>query len=179
MGSDIIHHNGHDFKLLVDESTIRHEIEKLVEKIDERYEGEQLEIVVVLKGAFIFAADLCRSLKVKHSIHFVKFTSYEGMNASPIVKCDMPLEVDVEGKHLLIVEDIIDSGNTMKVFLESLEADKPKSLSICTFLLKPNAVKHKLPLDFVGLEIDNAFVIGYGMDYDESCRSLNSIYQKI
>ncbi len=170
---------GFEFKILMDEAQIQAQVERLADEINDYYEGRSVSIVVVLKGAYVFAADLCRLLKVNHEIHFVKFTSYDGFSAKPTIKCDVPLEIDVEGKNILIIEDIIDSGNTMAYFLDSLKVDKPNSLDICSFLLKPKAIQQKLPLKFVGCEIDNGFVIGYGMDFNEEFRSLKHIYQKI
>lgn len=170
---------GFEFKILMDEHQIKTQVNRLADEINDHYEGRNLTIIVVLKGAYLFAADLCRLLNLNHEVHFVKFTSYDGFSASSNIKCDVPLEIDVEGKNLLIIEDIIDSGNTMAYFLNSLEVDQPASLDICTFLLKPEAIQQKLPLSFIGCEIDNGFVIGYGMDFNESFRSLKHIYQKI
>ncbi len=170
---------GYDFKILLTEFQIKDQVTRLAEEINEYYEGRELTIIIVLKGAYIFAADLCRLLNVSHEVHFVKFTSYDGFTAKATIKCDVPLETDVENKNILIIEDIIDTGNTMAYFLETLKVDKPASLDICSFLLKPDALKHKLPLRFIGSEIDNGFVIGYGMDFNEEFRALKHIYQKI
>lgn len=162
----------------MDQGLIHEAVQQLADELNQYYEGKEVELIIVLKGAYIFAADLCRLLQFEHSTHFVKFTSYEGFSANKVT-CDVPLETDVEGKEILIIEDIIDTGNTMAHFLEDLRVDNPANIQICSFLLKEEALQHELPIPFVGKRIDTGFVIGYGMDFDERCRSLGAIYQKI
>lgn len=178
MGSEIIRVNNHEFKLLIAQSKIAEIIDGLANGINEHYSSTKIEVVIVLKGAVFFAADLLKQIQVDHQIHFVKFTSYEGMQSN-VVRCDLELDEDMNGKHVLILEDIIDSGKTMNYFVNRLQSETPASIQICSLLVKPNTSNDKLPLSFIGAEIDDGFVIGYGMDYDESCRSLQDIYQKI
>ena len=169
--------NDMKFKRMIDHHLLDEKVKILANEINEEYKGEFLEIVVVLKGAFVFAADLIRYLKVDHAIHFVQFSSYEGIKTTNKIKEKMPLNVPVEGKHLLIVEDIIDTGNTLKYFIEKLKKQNPKSLHIAALLFKPGSFKHTFPIKFKAFDIDDKFVIGYGLDLDEKARNLKHIYQ--
>jgi hypoxanthine phosphoribosyltransferase len=165
------------FKKMIDSKSLDKKVKELAEEINEEYKGKFLYLIVVLKGAFVFAADLVRNLTVDHSVHFVRFSSYEGMESQNIIKEKISLNFNVEGKHLLIVEDIIDSGNTLNYFVSKLQKNEPLSLNIATLLFKPNAFKYNFPIKFKAFNIKNEFVIGYGLDLDEKARHLKHIYQ--
>ncbi len=179
MGSDIIRVENMEFKILLSEAAIEDILKKLADRINKAYAGKTVDIVIVLKGGYVFGADLCKLLTFEHRIHFVKFTSYEGLKSTNVIRNDVQLTEDIENKHVLILEDIIDTGQTMDHFLKQLETENVASKALCTFLLKPESLTVDLDVEFVGCEIDDAFVIGYGMDYNELYRSLSSIYQKI
>ena len=165
------------FKKMIDSERLDQKVKELAEEINKEYEGESLFLIVVLKGAFVFAADLVRYLTIDHSVHFVRFSSYQGMESQNIIQEKISLNFNVEGKHILIIEDIIDSGNTLNYFVNKLKKDNPLSLNISTLLFKPNAFKHNFPIRFKAFDIENEFVIGYGLDLDEKARHLKHIYQ--
>ncbi len=169
--------NGMVFKKMLDQELINQKVADLAEEINKEYEGKFVDIVVVLKGAYIFAADLVRYLTIDHAIHFVRFSSYAGMESQTEIKVKIPLDMNIEGRHMLIVEDIIDTGNTLKFFVEDLKRNNPKSVNIAALLYKPDAFKHSYPIKFKAFDIENLFVIGYGLDLDERARSLKHIYQ--
>lgn len=150
----------------------------LAQKISQDYKEKNPLFIVVLNGAFVFAADLLRAIEIDCQTSFVKLKSYDGLSSTGQVEKVLGLEIDIAGRHVVIVEDIIDTGNTLNAFLEDLKKYKTKSLSLVTLLFKPHAFKHTYPINYVGLEIPDQFVIGYGMDYNDQGRNLSSIYQK-
>lgn len=169
--------NGMTFKKMIDKDLLEEKIKGLAKDINKTYEGQFVDIVIVLKGAYIFAADLVRYLNIDHAIHFVRFSSYQGMKSQNEVRIKIPLDLKIAGRNILIVEDIVDTGNTLKFFRENLKEDKPNSIEIATLLYKPDAFKHNYPIRFIAFEIENLFVIGYGLDLDEKARSLKHVYQ--
>jgi len=179
MESDIIKVEDMQFKVLLTEEAINEILKNLAAKINKAYAGKTVDVIIVLKGGYVFGSDITKLFTFNHRIHFVKFTSYEGLKSTNVVRNDVQLNADIEGKHVLILEDIIDTGQTMQYFLHQLETENVASKALCTFLLKPESLTVELDIDYVGCEIDDAFVIGYGMDYNELYRSLSSIYQKI
>lgn len=146
-------------------------------KINKDYEGKEVLFIAILNGAFMFAADLMREINVKNTISFVKVASYEGLSSSGTVKKLIGLMDSLENRHVVIIEDIIDTGNTLDKLLPTLEAENPASLSLCTLLYKPEAFKADFKIDYVGKEIPPKFIVGYGLDYDGYGRNLADIYQ--
>ncbi len=165
------------FVKMIDKKVLKEKVKELAKQINKEYEGEFIELIVVLKGAFVFASDLIRYLKVDHGIHFVQFSSYNGMESTNRIKEKLSIHFDVKDKNILIIEDIIDTGNTLNYFIEKLRKRHPKSLHIAALLFKPNSFKHNFPIKFQAFGIDDKFVIGYGMDLDEKARHLKHIYQ--
>ncbi|HHB52722.1 MAG TPA: hypoxanthine phosphoribosyltransferase [Saprospiraceae bacterium] len=165
------------FVKMIEKDILKQKVKELAERINDEYAGEFIEIIVVLKGAFIFASDLIRNLTVDHAIHFVQFSSYSGTKSTNEIKEKLSVNFDVKGKNILIIEDIIDTGNTLNYFIEKLRKKHPKSLQIAALLFKPNAFKHDFPVKFKAFDIDDKFVIGYGLDLDEKARHLKHIYQ--
>lgn len=165
------------FKRMINKKKLDKRIKKIAKEINKEYKGQFLDVIIVLKGAFVFGADLVRNLKVDHAVHFVQFSSYEGTKSTNKIKEKLPLILDVKNRNLLIVEDIIDTGNTLKYFIGKLDKKNPKSLNIVSLLFKPKAFKHDYEIKFKAFEIENQFVIGYGMDLDEKARHLKHIYQ--
>jgi len=135
--------------------------------------------LVILNGSFIFAADLVRKLTFECETSFVKLASYEGTYSTTDVKQLIGLNQDIEGRHIVILEDIIDTGITMTSLLEQMEWRKPASVSIATLLFKPNAFIKEFRIDYIGLEIPNDFIVGFGLDYDGQGRNLPDIYKII
>lgn len=163
-------------KPLIDEDAIRQRIRELGEAVRRAYEGRDLVFVVVLKGSFVFAADLMRAAGVPCSVCFVRAQSYDGTCSNGHVRITLEPEDRLEGKHLLVVEDILDTGLTVTSILECLEKHRPASLALCTLLDKPARRKVSVSADYVGFEIDNEFVVGYGLDFDEQYRNLPAIH---
>jgi hypoxanthine phosphoribosyltransferase len=127
----------------------------------------------VLKGAFVFLADLTRHLEMRHEVDFMEVSSYgSGTESSGVVRILLDLEQSIEGRHVLIVEDIIDSGRTLEYITRNLRTRKPASLRVCTLLSKPSRREVDLPVDLIGFEVPDEFVVGYGLDYAEAYRNL-------
>jgi len=155
------------------EDQIKSKVVELAEQIDNAYVGKELIVVAILKGAFIFCSDLVRKLKTEHTVEFMSLSSYgAGGTQQSQLQVVMDIRVPVEGKHLLIVEDIVDSGVTLSKVKQMLLERRPASLRICTLLRKPECIKAKdLVVDFVGFDIPNKWVVGYGLDCAERWRT--------
>lgn len=162
-------------RILIDENTLHARIAELGKQISQDYAGEEsLILVCILKGGIIFLVDLIRQIDIPHSIEFMAVSSY-GVGAresSGHVRILMDLSVDIADKHVLIVEDIIDSGYTLAYITEQLRARRPASLKICTLLSKPGRRQVEVPVEYLGFEIPDEFVFGYGLDLDEEFRNL-------
>jgi hypoxanthine phosphoribosyltransferase len=165
------------FKLFITEKEIDSRIQELGKALTERYRDENPIFLVVLNGAFMFASDLMKTLDFDCEIHFIKLASYEGLSSTGNVKTVIGLNQNIEHRTIIIVEDIVDTGKTLYQLLPELDVLKPKSISICTLLQKPDALTVDLKVDFVGFEIPNKFVVGYGLDYDNLGRNFSAIYQ--
>lgn len=165
------------FKEYLAASKINDKVVELGTAINKDYTSEEPPIVMaLLNGAFIFAADLCRQFDFECQLQLLRVSSYKGMESTGKVKVDHSAEPDMKGRHVLIIEDIVDTGNTLAAYLPTLSDKGAKSVRVCSLLLKPNAVQHDLNIDYVGFEIPNEFVIGYGLDYNGRGRNLASIY---
>ncbi|MEZ4906838.1 MAG: hypoxanthine phosphoribosyltransferase [Saprospiraceae bacterium] len=162
---------------MIDKDQIQSRVEMLSSQINEDYKGEEVEMIIVLKGAFIFAADLVRHFNFDHTIHFVQFSSYSGTESTGKIFEKLPLQKNVANKHVLIIEDIVDTGNTLNYFIEKLNQQNPKSVNIASLLFKKDAYIHNFPVKYVAFDIENKFVIGYGLDLDQKFRNLKHIYQ--
>ncbi len=165
------------FEIFITSDEIQREVRSLAEKINHDFKNEDVVFIAVLNGSFMFAADLMKSVTLSSEISFVKMSSYYGTESLGKVDELIGLSNDVKGKTVVIVEDIVDSGITMDKMISLLEMENPKDLRICTLLYKPDAFKGKKVPDYVGFFIPNAFVVGYGLDYDEKGRNLDAIYQ--
>ena len=172
-----VQYNDMTFVKMIDDDEIQSRIKTLSEEINEKYKGEEVELVIVLKGAFIFGADLVRHFNFDHTIHFVQFSSYSGTESTGVISEKLSLQKNVENKHVLIIEDIVDTGNTLNYFIEKLKQQNPKSVEIATLLFKTEAYKHHFPVKYTAFDIENKFVIGYGLDLDQKFRNLKHIYQ--
>ena len=158
-------------KVLIPEAKIEQRIAELAAEISRDYAGEEVLLVGVLRGCFIFLADLARRLTVPRRIDFIAVHSYQGA-ASGAVRLIMDLRSDIEGRHVLIVEDIIDSGQTLDYLLQTLRARRPASLKTCVFVRKQRQSALDVEVDYLGLEIPDVWVVGYGLDYADQHRAL-------
>lgn len=165
-------------KVLVDSNTLQARIEEIAENISNDYNGEDIVMVCVLKGAVYFAIDLSKKIKNSDVImDFVKVSSY-GVNqreSTGTINFKLGISEDIENKHVIVVEDIIDSGTTLDYLCNYLKQKKPKSLKVCVLLDKKERRVKPVNVDYAGFEIDNQFVLGYGLDYDEKYRNLDYI----
>ena len=161
-------------KVLVDEETLQARVKELGQLISAEYEESDLILICVLKGGVAFLTDLMRHITVPHEIDFLAISSYGAgqRESTGAVRLIMDLKADIAGRDVLIVEDIVDSGQTMEYLLRTLGARNPASLRICTLLSKPSRREVDIPLDYIGFEIPNEFVLGYGLDLDEKYRNL-------
>ncbi|GAC1522188.1 MAG: hypoxanthine phosphoribosyltransferase [Thermoleophilaceae bacterium] len=158
---------------LVESEALARRVRELGREISEDYAGRDLFLVGVLKGAVFFLADLMRQLEVNCELDFMAVASYgSSTDSSGVVRILKDLDVSIEGREVLIVEDIVDSGMTLSYLLRTLRARDPKSLAVCALLTKPERRKIDLPIRYVGFEIPNTFVIGYGLDQGQRFRNL-------
>jgi len=165
-------------KVIIQERALKKRIKKLSEEISNDYQNKNPILVGILKGSFIFMADLTRRLKMPHQIDFLSVASYgSGKQASGVVRWLKDLSINIEGKHVIIVEDVIDSGLTLNYIRNNLQTRNPKSLKIVTLLNKKKKRNLKIPVKYVGFSIPDEFVVGYGLDYDEKYRNLPYIAQ--
>lgn len=160
-------------RTLIDEATIAAKVRELGARITEAHRGHELVLVPVLKGSFLFAADLARAIDLPLSVDFFGCRSYgDGTESSGVVQITYDLTKPIEGKHVIVVEDIVDTGLTMTYLMENLGTRKPASLELCSLLHKPARTKVPVKIDHLGFTIDDVFVIGYGLDYGELYRNL-------
>jgi len=160
-------------EILIDEETLHGRIAELGAQISDDYRGQDLLLIGVLKGAIFFMADLMRSIDIPCEVDFMAISSYgAGIDSSGVVRILKDLDVSIEGRNVLVVEDIIDSGLTLSYLLRNLEAREPASLEVCALLTKPERRENDVACRYVGFEIPNRFVIGYGLDFAERYRNL-------
>jgi hypoxanthine phosphoribosyltransferase len=168
-----------NFGTYLSEETIQKRVREIAAQINSDYKGKRPLFIAILNGSFMFAADLFKSLDIEADICFIKLASYKGMKSSGKVVTSIGLEEDLFGKDVIIVEDIVDTGKTLHRFLPKLVHQQPKSLKIAALLHKSEATEHPLVLDYIGFDIPNKFVVGYGLDYDGLGRNLKEIYQLV
>lgn len=164
-----------NIKVIFSREQIQHEVKELGKRISDNYGDEEIILICNLKGAFIFLADLCRHITSPISIDFIATTSYKGTESTGDVRIIKDLKMDVRGKHILLVEDIVDTGYTVDYILKYLSLHNPKSLHVCTLLDKRCKREIEIPIRFRGFEVGDQFVIGYGLDYNERYRELDYI----
>jgi hypoxanthine phosphoribosyltransferase len=157
--------------------TIGEKVKELAARISNDYKGKRPLIVAVLNGSFLFAADLFRNLNIEAEISFIKLASYKGTSSSGNVITAIGLEESLHGRHIILLEDIIDTGKTLHDFMPQLDHQGPASIKIAALLTKPEALKYPVHADYTGFAIPNKFVVGYGLDYDGLGRNIPEIYQ--
>jgi hypoxanthine phosphoribosyltransferase len=168
--------NYQDFiaEILIDEQSLQNRIKELAEQINHDYAGKDLMLICILRGGIVFLVDLMRHITVPHSVDFMAVSSYgAGVRQSGgSVRFSLDLKTDIRGRDVLLVEDIVDSGNTIAYVLEFLHTRQPHSLKVCTLLDKEERRETPVPIDYRGFSIPNKFVFGYGLDLDEYYRNL-------
>ncbi len=164
-----------DFKPFITEAELDGIVRRLAANISRDYQDSYLLACPILTGAYMFAADLLRRLTVPCEVSFVRYVSYSGMSSTGEVKCALPFPSDIEGRDVLIVEDVIDTGLSMQHMLAAVKELRPRSVKVCALFFKPNAFKGDYKVDYVGRNIGDEFIVGYGMDYDEQGRTLPEV----
>lgn len=167
------------FDIYLSEETILQRVKELAAVINKDYAGKRPLFIAILNGSFMFATDLFKQLTIEAELCFIKLASYKGMKSSGNVVTSIGLEDDLFGRDVIIVEDIVDTGKTLHNFLPKLVHQQPKSLKIAALLHKSEATEYPLEINYIGFDIPNKFVVGYGLDYDGLGRNLKEIYQVI
>ena len=158
--------------VLINESRIEKRLDEMAKEIDKAYEGKEIILIGILKGSVVFMVELAKRMKTKVQFEFIEVSSYEGTESTGKVKIVKDIKNSIEGKEVLIVEDIIDTGITLTFLKEYLLLKKPNSLKIATLLSKPSRRIQELDVDYIGFKIEDKFVIGYGLDYNQNYRNL-------
>lgn len=168
----------HDKKFVVSlpSTKIQERIKTLGSQISSEMEGKCPLFICVLNGAFLFAADLLKNISTDCEITFIRVSSYEGTASTGNLKSIMGLSENIEGRSVIIVEDIVDTGHTMVHLINELKSKNPAQLKLASLLLKPAALQHEIKIDYTGFEVPNDFLVGYGLDYDGLGRNLSDIY---
>jgi hypoxanthine phosphoribosyltransferase len=168
-----------DFRELLTGKVIQQRIEELARQINNDLTGKEVVFLGILNGAFLFAADLIRRIDFPARISFVKLASYQGTSSSGTIKELIGWNEDIKNKTIVVVEDIVDTGNTLERIVDELIIRKASEIKIAAMLFKPAAYTKSIPLDYIGFEIPNDFVVGYGLDYDGFGRNLSSVFTLI
>ena len=167
------------FEVYISAEKIESRVKEIAEHISEVYADKTPFFIGILNGSFMFASDLLKNLDFPCQVSFMKLASYAGTQSQGVVNNLVGLKENIEGRHVIIIEDIIDTGLTISHLLEELEAKKPASISIATFLLKPEALKKDIKPHYVGFEVPVKFLVGYGLDYDGYGRNLKQIFTEV
>ena len=163
--------------IILSEQDIREIVKSLGERISKDYVDKNPLVISVLRGAFVFTADLMRAITVPCAVDFMAVSSYgDGVKSSGVVRIVKDLDTKIEGRHVIIAEDILDSGLTLSYLISMLEARHPASVQVCTLFFKPEKLKEDLTLDYVAFSIPNDFIVGYGLGYDQQGRQLRDVY---
>jgi len=170
-----------DFEPLIKAGDIERRVKEIAAEINNDYGNNHPVLVGVLNGCFLFIADLVKQIDIPCEITFIKLSSYHGGTTSTrTIRDDINLLVDINDRHVLVIEDIVDTGNTARYLIDKLKEKAPASIKLCSLLLKPDALETEIEeLKYVGFEIANHFVVGYGLDYKELGRNLRDIYKKV
>ena len=168
--------NDRSFRIAIPEEEIKARVKEVAEQISHDMADKKPLLLAVLNGAFIFAADLMREITIPCEISFVKLASYQGVTSTGVIKEVMGINEDLTGRHVIIVEDIIDTGLTMKRMLETIGTRNPASISVCALLVKPDKLTVDIDVKYCAMRIPNDFILGYGLDYDGMGRGLKNIY---
>ena len=166
------------FEVMIPAEDIDKAVAKVADKLNERYASSQKPpiFVGVLSGSYMFLADLVRKISFNHEIAFVQISSYEGTQSTGVVKQKLGIDIDVEGRELIIVEDIVETGHSIKHMTDYLHSLQPQSVEVCTLFFKPEKYLYDMPINYCAMEIGNEFIVGYGLDYDQLGRNLKDIY---
>lgn len=172
----MIHIRDKSFVPFLSAKTLKARILELAQELNTDYRDKDPLFIGVLNGAFVFLSDLFKCIEIPCEVTFVRVSSYQSMNSTGQVKQILGLQEDIQNRHIILVEDIVDTGLTMQQITQQILGLQPASLAIVTLLHKPEALEAEIDLDYVGFEIENKFVVGYGLDYDGQGRNLDAVY---
>ena len=175
----VIQVNGKSFQPYLTAEEINKQIQRIGAEINRDYAGKRPLFIAILNGSFMFASDLFKELSVEAEICFIKLASYKGTRSTGHVITSIGLDESLKDRHVVIIEDIVDTGKTLSEFLPQLADQQPASLKIAALLHKPDALVHPLTIDYLGFNVPNKFLLGYGLDYDGLGRNLKEIYQLV
>ena len=176
---NIIKVHDKEFKTYFSAEEIHIQVNRIATQINNDYNGKRPLFIAILNGSFMFATDLFKALTIEAEICFIKLASYKGIKSTGQVVTTIGLDQTIKDRDIIVIEDIVDTGKTLHEFLPQLLNLAPASIKIATLLHKPEALKHPLQLDYIGFEVPNKFLLGYGLDYDGLGRNLNEIYQLV
>lgn len=168
--------NDKSFRVLIPAEDIDKAVSRVAEQLNERYEGRTPIFLGVLSGSFHFLSDLVRKIDFESQVTFVKLSSYNGTESTGNVTQQLGIDIDIEGRDIIIVEDIVETGHSMSYLLDYLRAKMPASVAICTLFFKPDKFLYNYKIDYTALSIGNEFIVGYGLDYNQLGRNLKDIY---
>jgi hypoxanthine phosphoribosyltransferase len=168
---------GKEFVPFINAKEIDNRLEAIGAQISLDYKDETPVLIGVLNGSFMFLSDLVKYLNISTEISFIKIASYSGIGSTGKVTDLIGLESELEGRRVIIIEDVIDTGLSMNHLVKTIQSKNPKSIAIATLLFKPDALKYSIDIDYIGFKIENKFVVGYGLDYDGMGRNIPAIYQ--
>ena len=164
------------FRVLISAEEIDKAVTRVADQLNERYQGRTPIFLGVLSGSFLFLADLVRKVNFESQLAFVKISSYDGTESTGNVKQQFGVDFDIEGRDIIIVEDIVETGHSMNYLLDHLRKKNPARISICTLFFKPEKFLYEYEIDYTALSIGNEFIVGYGLDYNQLGRNLKDIY---
>lgn len=164
------------FRVMIPAEEIDQAVTRVAEQLNKRYEGKTPIFLGVLSGSFLFLADLVRKVDFNSQMAFVKISSYSGTESTGKVTQGLGIDFDIDGRDIIIVEDIVETGHSMTYLLDYLKAKNPASISICTLFFKPEKFLYEYEIDYTALSIGNEFIVGYGLDYNQLGRNLKDIY---
>jgi hypoxanthine phosphoribosyltransferase len=168
--------NDKSFRVLIPAEDIDKAVSRVAGQLNERYEGRTPIFLGVLSGSFHFLSDLVRKIDFESQVTFVKLSSYNGTESTGNVTQQLGIDIDIEGRDIIIVEDIVETGHSMSYLLDYLRAKRPASVAICTLFFKPDKFLYNYKIDYTALSIGNEFIVGYGLDYNQLGRNLKDIY---
>ncbi len=172
-----MHFHGYELSLVISDKDIQNRINEIGRELSVKFKDEVPIFIGILNGSFIFMADLIRALDIDCEMDFIKLASYKGSQSTGTVRLLKDISAEITNRHIVIVEDIIDSGLTIKFIKDRMQDASPASLTIVTLLLKPDVANLEFPIDVIGFEIAPEFVVGHGLDYDQKMRHLPAIYR--
>lgn len=170
-----------EFEPLIPYEDIEKRVKEIAAELNADYADKSPIFVGILNGCFMFMADLLKEITISCEVAFTKLSSYHGgLESTRVIRDDYDLSINIEGRHVVLIEDIVDSGNTLNYLIAKLEVRKPESITVCALLLKPDAIEYSIEeLRHVAFQIPNEFVVGYGLDYMEMGRNLKGIYKRV